>query len=81
MSHKNPQRVTVVTGNFITLFNGLVLRRSAILSLQSTISWSLHDWPARDQQLAQNTHLDCMLMARPAMLKTHVHSILKPRLH
>jgi len=47
MSHKNPQRVTVVTENFITLSYGLVLPRSFILSLQSTISWSSHDWPAR----------------------------------
>jgi len=38
MSHKNPQRVTVVTENLITLSYGLVLRRSFILSLQSTIS-------------------------------------------
>jgi len=38
MSHKNPQRVTVVTDNFITLSYGLVLPRSFILSLQSAIS-------------------------------------------
>jgi len=59
MSHKNPQRVTVVTDNFITLSSGLVLPRPFILSLPSTISWSSHDWPARDQQLAQSTRLDC----------------------
>ena len=35
---QNPQRVTVVTDNFVTLFYGLVLRRSFILSPQSTIS-------------------------------------------
>jgi len=58
MSHKNPQRVTVVTENFIALSYGLVLPRSFILSLQSAISWSLHDWPARDHQLAQSTRLD-----------------------
>jgi len=64
MSHKNPQRVTVVTDNFITLFYGLVLRRSFIHSLQSTISWSSRDWPARDQQLAQSTRLDCWWRVR-----------------
>jgi len=64
MSHKNPQRVTVVTDNFITLSYGLVLPRSFILSLQSTISWSSRDWPARDQQLAQCTRLDCWWRVR-----------------
>jgi len=39
MSHKNPQRVTIVTENFITLSYGLVLPRSFILFLHSTISW------------------------------------------
>jgi len=32
MSHKNLQRLTVVTDNFISLFYGLVLRRSFIHS-------------------------------------------------
>jgi len=32
--------------------------RSFILSLKSTISWSSHDWLARDQQLTQSTRLD-----------------------
>jgi len=34
MSHKNPQRVTVVNENFITLSYGLVLPRYFILSSQ-----------------------------------------------
>jgi len=64
MSHKNPQRVTVITENFITLFYRLTLPRSFILCLQSTISWSSHDWPACDQQLAQSTRLDCWWRVR-----------------
>jgi len=59
MSHKTPQRVTVVTENFITLSYGLVLLRPFILSLQSTISWSSHDWHAHDHQPAHSTRLDC----------------------
>jgi len=55
MSHKNPQRVTVVTDKFITLSYGLVLPRYFIFSLQSAIGWSSHAWPARDQQPAQST--------------------------
>ena len=44
--------------------------------LQSTISWPSQAWPARDQTLPTR-----LFMTRPAMLKTHVYSILKLRLH
>jgi len=63
MSHKNPQQVTVATENFITLSYGLVLPRSFILSPVNHQLMS-HDWPARDQQLAQSTRLDCWWRVR-----------------
>jgi len=50
---QNSQRVTVATDNFITLFYGLVLRQSFIHSPVN--HQTAHDWPARDQQLAQST--------------------------
>jgi len=48
MSHKNLQRVTVVTDNFIALFYGLVLRRSFIHSPvhhQLTVTSLTCTWP------------------------------------
>jgi len=79
MSHKNLQRVTVVTDNFITLFYGLVLRRSFTHSPvhhQLTVTRLTRTWPT-----AGPTHPTRLFMTGPAMLKTHVYSILKPRLH
>jgi len=79
MSHKNLQRVTVVTDSLITLFYGLVLRRSFIhfpVHHQLTVTRLTRTW-----QTASPTHPNRLFMTRPAMLKTHIYSILKPRLH
>jgi len=71
MSHKNPQRVTVVTENFITLSYGLVLPRSFILSPvnhQLIITPLTCTWPP-----AGPKHPPRLLMTGTDTLKTHVH--------
>jgi len=76
---QNSQRLTVVTDNFITLFYGLVLHRYFIQSPanhQLIVTRLTRTWPT-----AGPKHSPRLFMARPAMIKTHVYSILKPRLH
>jgi len=79
-SSKNPQRVTVVTENF---YNFVLRTRSTTIfyslspvNHQLIITWLTCTWPPASPQ-----HPPRLLMTRAATLKTHVHSILKPRLH
>jgi len=71
--------VTIVTDNFITLFYGLVLRRSFIHSpdhrqlIVTLLTWHVtNSWPNAPTET---------FVTHPAMLELHVDSILKPRLH
>jgi len=80
MSHNNPQRVTFVTENFC---NFVLRTRSTMIfyslspvNHQLIITRLTCTWPP-----AGPKHPPSLLMTRVAMLKTHVHSVLKPHLH